>query len=119
MVNILASSFSKIFSNPSLSAVYLTCSEPGLIPNSALVERFFSTAWLAIDDALDKSSYDEFVQEPINPHSIFLGQSFFNRVSAIWLTGVAISGENGPLICGSSSERLISINSSKYFSGFW
>ena len=98
LVNIFASSFSKIFKSPSLSAVNLTCSEPGFIPKSAFVDRFFSSAWFAIDDALDKSSYEEFVQDPIKPHSIFLGQSFSASVSAILLTGVAISGENGPLI---------------------
>ena len=97
-MKIFASSFSKILSSPSLSAVNLTCSEPGFIPKSAFVERFFSKAWLAIEEALDKSSYEELVHEPINPHSIFLGQSLSLSVSAILLTGVAISGEKGPLI---------------------
>ena len=47
---------SNILSIPSLSAVYLTCSEPGLIPKSDFVIRFLSTACFAIDAALVKSS---------------------------------------------------------------
>src|SRR5690606_4331343 len=64
-----------IFSNtsmiPSRSIVYRICSEHGLIPNSALGVIFFSTACFTIDTALDISSYEEFVQEPISPHSTF------------------------------------------------
>jgi len=56
LVNILASNFSKIPKIPSLSAVYLTCSEPGLIPNSAFVFNPLSKACCAIEDALYKSS---------------------------------------------------------------
>ena len=37
LVNILASKSSKIPNIPSLAAVYLTCSDPGLIPNSDLI----------------------------------------------------------------------------------
>ena len=56
LVNILASKSSKIDKSPSRSAVYLTCSEPGLIPNSALVTNFFSTACFAMEAARAKSS---------------------------------------------------------------
>jgi hypothetical protein len=62
-----------------------------------------------MDDALDKSSYDEFVHDPINPQSIFRGQSFSFKASFILLIGVAISGEKGPFIWGSSSDKFISI----------
>ncbi len=56
LVNIFAFKFSKIFKNPSLSAVYLTCSDPGLIPSSDLVSKPLSIACCAIEAALDKSS---------------------------------------------------------------
>ena len=56
LVKILAFKSSKIYSNPSRSAVYRTCYEPGLIPNSALVIKFFSTACFAIDAARERSS---------------------------------------------------------------
>ena len=88
--------FSKIFKNPSLSAVNLTCSDPGFIPNSAFVVRFLSIACCAIDAALDKSSYEEFVHDPIKPHSTLIGQSFSFDLALISLIGVAISGEKGP-----------------------
>src|SRR5690554_807977 len=102
---------------PSLSMVYLICSEPGLIPNSAFGVIFFSKACSTIDTARDISSYDELVQDPINPHSILIGQSFSATTAFILETGVPLSGVNGPLICGSNSDKLISINWSKYFSG--
>lgn len=43
-VNIVAFTSSKFFRIPSLSAVNLTVSDPGLIPNSALVFNPLSTA---------------------------------------------------------------------------
>ena len=67
-----------------------------------------------MEDALDKSSYEELVQEPMSPHSTFKGQSFlfaFSVISAPAL--VAKSGEKGPLMCGFSSSKLISRTSSK------
>ena len=67
-----------------------------------------------MEDALDKSSYEELVQEPMSPHSTFKGQSLavaFSSISSPAL--VAKSGEKGPLICGFSSSKLISITWSK------
>ena len=72
-VKIFAFNFSKIERIPSLSAVYLTCSDPGFIPNSALVTSFFSRACFAIEADLVRSSYDELVHDPINPHSMSTG----------------------------------------------
>jgi hypothetical protein len=43
-VNTFASNFLKISKNPSLSAVYRTCSDPGLIPKKALVDKFLCNA---------------------------------------------------------------------------
>ena len=97
--------------------MYLTCSEPGLIPKIAFGFTPFATASSTIEAALDKSSYDELVQEPIKAHSISRGQSFAIALSLISATGVAKSGVKGPLRCGVNSERLISITWSKYFSG--
>jgi hypothetical protein len=48
--------FLKLAINPSLSAVYLTCSEPGLIPKIAFGFTPFATASSTIEAALDKSS---------------------------------------------------------------
>jgi len=56
LVKILLSSFSKISIIPSLSAVNLTCSEPGLIPSLDLIFILLFRACFAIDAALDKSS---------------------------------------------------------------
>ncbi|MNE30387.1 hypothetical protein D3C81_2020430 [compost metagenome] len=109
-MNIVALRSSNVFNKPSRSAVKRTCSEPGLIPNSALVINPLSTACLAIEAARDKSSYEEFVQDPINPHSTFKGQPFLSASSRMRDTGVYKSGVNGPFNEGSSSERLISIN---------
>ena len=44
LVKTLASSFSKISKKPSLSAVNLTCSDPGLIPKNAFVDKFLFNA---------------------------------------------------------------------------
>src|SRR5690606_36923826 len=110
LVKIVALRSSKVFNNPSRSAVKRTCSEPGLIPNSALVTSPFSTAWRAIDAARDKSSYEELVHEPINPHSTFVGQPFLPASSRIREIGVYKSGVNGPFNDGSNSDKLISIN---------
>ena len=109
LVKIVAFKSVKVLINPSRSAVYLTCSDPGLIPNSAFVANPFAIACCAIDAARLKSSYDEFVHEPIKPHSTFNGQLFFAASSFIFEIGVARSGVNGPFKCGSSSDKLISI----------
>ena len=55
---------------PSRSAVKRTCSEPGLIINWALTDTPFDFASFTIEAALDISSYEELVQEPIKPTSI-------------------------------------------------
>src|SRR5690606_29399243 len=96
LVNIVASRSVNVSSSPSRSAVYRTCSEPGLIPKSALVTNPLSTACLAIDAARDRSSYDELVHDPISPHSTFSGHPFLAASSFIFDTGVARSGVNGP-----------------------
>ena len=79
---------SKVFKKPSLSTVNLTCSEPGVMVYSALTSRFLSLACLATEAALAISSYDELVQEPIKPTSIFVGQPFFSAISFILEIGV-------------------------------
>ena len=50
------SNFLKVSIRPSLSAVNLTCSEPGLIPKIAFGFTPFATASSTIEAALDKSS---------------------------------------------------------------
>ena len=55
-VKIWDSKSSKILIKPSLSAVNLTCSEPGLIPSLDFIFRLFFLAWKAIEAARDKSS---------------------------------------------------------------
>src|SRR5690606_4095721 len=117
LVNTFVPNFSKVSMMPSLSMVYLICSDPGLIPNSAFGVIFLSNACCTIDTARDISSYDELVQEPLNPHSTFIGQPFSAASVFILETGVPLSGVNGPLICGSNSDKLISMSWSKYFSG--
>ena len=62
----------------------------GVIPKAA--------ACLTTDTARVKSSYEELVQEPINPHSTFRGQPFSLATSFILDTGVPLSGVKGPLI---------------------
>ena len=53
---ISAPSSSNISTNPSLSIVCLTCSEPGVIVNLAFVFNPLSTACLAIEADLEISS---------------------------------------------------------------
>ena len=61
---------------PSRSIVFLTCSDPGVIVNLDFKTTPLFTACLAIEAALDISSYDELVHEPINPTSTFFGHLF-------------------------------------------
>ena len=61
---------------PSRSIVFLTCSDPGVIVNLDFKITPFFTACFAIEAALEISSYDELVHEPINPTSTFLGHLF-------------------------------------------
>src|SRR5690348_6418808 len=83
---------------------------------------FAFNPWLVASKAIDAarviSSYDELVHEPINPTSNFSGQPFSFTAAANFEIGHARSGVNGPLMCGSNSDKLISITWSKYFSGF-
>ena len=58
---------------PSRSIVFLTCSEPGVIVNLVFRLAPLFTACLAIEAALEMSSYDELVHEPIKPTSTFFG----------------------------------------------
>ena len=107
LVKILASKSSNISRSPSLSAVYLTCSDPGLIPNSAFVINFLSTACFAILAALERSSYEELAQSQLG---LLYGPVTFLAFELISPTGVARSGVKGPFICGIKSSKLISIN---------
>ena len=77
--------------------------------NSDFATSFCDRAFFTTDAALEMSSYDEFVHDPISPTSTSMGQLFATAASFILEIGVARSGVNGPLIYGSSSERLISI----------
>ena len=79
---------------------------------------FLSLACFAIEAALDISSYEELVQDPISPTSTLVGQLFFSASICILDIGVALSGVKGPFKYGSNSLRLILITSSKYISGF-
>ena len=87
---------SKVSINPSRSIVYLTNSEPGVIVKCDLVFKFFSDTCFAKDAAREISSYEELVQEPINPYWIFNGQLFLIASSFILEIGVAKSGVKGP-----------------------
>ena len=89
---------SKSFKYPSRSIVALVCSEPGVTINGTFALRPYFAASLAIKAALPMSSYDEFVQDPINALEIFTGYSlsfasFFNPE-----IGLAKSGVCGPTI---------------------
>lgn len=52
------------------------------------------------------------MQEPIRPTFSSSGHLFVLTASLNLLIGVARSGVKGPLMCGSSSDRLISMSSS-------
>jgi len=85
------------------------CSEPGVMVKPDLALRPCAAASSAIDAARDMSSYDELVHEPMRPTESFSGQLLSLTAWANLLSGVARSGVYGPLMCGSSSERLISM----------
>ena len=57
------------------------------------------------------------MHEPMSATSIFCGKPFSFALAATVEIGIAASGEKGPLMCGSSVERSISITRSKYFAG--
>ena len=69
----------------------------------------FSFACFAMEAALEISSYEEFVQEPIRQYSKSVGQPLRAAASFILDTGVYKSGVNGPFNAGSKVERSISI----------
>ncbi|PAV58992.1 hypothetical protein WR25_12837 [Diploscapter pachys] len=83
----------KIFEMPSRSMVALICSDPGVITNCDFALRPLSRACLAIEAARVMSS----------------GHPFFLAFSPILSMREARSGVNGPLMCGWSVSRLISI----------
>ncbi len=64
---------------------------------------------MAIEAAFERSSYDEFVHDPINPTFKSSGHFSATALCVNSEIGVATSGENGPFIYGSNSDKLISI----------
>jgi hypothetical protein len=57
------------------------------------------------------------VQEPNKPTEILVGHPFAKAASFNLEIGVAKSGVNGPLTCGSKVDKSISITWSKYLLG--
>ncbi len=103
---------------PSLSIVPRICSEPGVTRSGTLDFIPLALACSAKLAALDMSSYDEFVQLPINATEIGSMYSWDLTSSDKSEIFLAKSGVWGPTMCGSSVVRSISIILSKYFSGF-
>ena len=101
---------SSVCNCPSRCVVALICSEPGVTKNCEVVLTPWLRASLAMEAAREKSSYEEFVQDPISPTFSSCGHPFFSTASLNLEIGVARSGVNGPLICGSSSDKLISMS---------
>ena len=66
-----------------------------------------SRACLAMLAALDMSSYELFVQLPIQPTFTSGGQPFLTASSPSLSIGLAKSGVNGPLTCGLSFINLM------------
>ena len=85
------------------------CSDPGVMSSSVLARSPAAAAWRATDAARVRSSYDEFVHEPISAAEISTGQAF-SRAAAPTAdpTRCARSGECGPLINGASVDKSIS-----------
>ena len=96
LANTFAPNNSKVSIKPSLFNVCLTCSEPGVIVKSAFVVKPLSIACLAIEEDLDISSYEEFVQDPIRPTLMSVGQPSLIASCFSFDIGVALSGVNGP-----------------------
>lgn len=101
----------------SRSRVARICSLPGVMKKSATGARPAAEACLTKDSQRVMSAYEEFVQEPIRPAPKVSGHWFAFTVSLKAERGVLRSGVKGPLMCGSSSERLISTTSSYWQSG--
>lgn len=85
------------------------CSDPGVTLKGIfdLIPCFMAS--LAMLAHRPMSSYELLVHDPINPTLISTGQLFFFAFSPNLLIGLAKSGVNGPLTCGSRVSRLISI----------
>ncbi len=101
---------SNVSSWPSLAMVARICSEPGVTVKVDWAFRPWSSASRAMEAARDMSSYDELVQDPIRPTLSSSGQPLVLTASLNLEMGVARSGVKGPLMWGSSSERLISMS---------
>ena len=107
----------KASSCPSRAMVSRIFSDPGVMMNSDLALRPFAAASLAIDAERSRSSYDELVHDPMSPTESVSGNLFSLTAVANWESGQALSGVKGPLMWGSSSDKLISMTWSKYSSG--
>ena len=101
---------SKSAKRPSRVIVARTCSDPGVIKSLHFAFRPWFAASLAIDAALVISSYEEFVQLPINAALISSGQSFSFASFPSSCTSRAKSGVCGPFMCGRSWSKSISIS---------
>ena len=87
-------------------------SEPGVTRNGVLALTPALSACIAMWAARFMSSYEELVQEPMSAWRMPAGQPSFFTSAASFEMGRARSGECGPTMWGSSSERLISTTSS-------
>src|SRR5580698_2556357 len=93
---------SKVLRKPSFSMVKRTCSEPGVMVNSAFVLSFLVVACRAREAERLISSYEELVHDPIRATSRRSGQLLALTASANLLMGQARSGVKGPLTWGSN-----------------
>ena len=97
-----ASTFAPISFNafiwPSLSIVPRIISDPGVTWRGIFTFTPFDFACSAISEALDMSSYDEFVQLPISATEIVSRKLFFFNSLASFDMGLAKSGVCGPTI---------------------
>jgi hypothetical protein len=93
----------------SLSNVARICSLPGVMKKSALGLSPAAEACFTSSSDRVISWYELLVQLPIRPAPKVLGQSFSSINDLNLDSGVERSGVNGPLMWGSSSDRLISI----------
>lgn len=105
---------SKVESRASVARI---CSLPGVMKKSAFGSNPAADACLTRSSALVISSYELFVQLPINPAPKDSGHSLVLTASLNCERGVERSGVNGPFICGSRLERSIVTTSSYMASG--
>mmetsp|Transcript_6284 Transcript_6284/g.25241 ORF Transcript_6284/g.25241 Transcript_6284/m.25241 type:complete len:316 (-) Transcript_6284:976-1923(-) len=110
----LASTVPPAFSSsacmPSRSMVARICSDPGVMVKGICDATPCSAACLHRLTERAMSSYDELVHEPIRPAVSFSGHPLALTAAANSESGCARSGVKGPLMWGSSSERLISMS---------